>query len=177
MDDASRGTDRRLEFRILGPLEVLAGDGRLRLAGARERNLLAALLLDAGQVVAWSQLVDLVWEQAPPATAKRQVQNCVGALRRQLSRCGPSADVLVAEGSGCRLQVDHGQLDALLFEEKVAEARYLATTGQTAQRVVRLRSALGLWRGPALAGITNPTIRGRAARLDEQHLEIGRAHV
>ena len=81
-----------MEFRILGPLEV-RDDGRvLALGGARDRRILAALLLDANRVVPLPRLVEAAWDGPPPATAERQVRNRVAALRAQLTAAGAHID-------------------------------------------------------------------------------------
>lgn len=150
-----------VEFRILGPLRIYDGQRWICLAGSRQQRLLAALLLSPNEVVPLSQLVDAVWDDDPPATAKRQVQNSISALRRI-----PTGPVIVADGPGYRIEVAAGRLDAQVFAERVA--RVATVSGAAA--VELLRSALELWRGPALADITGGLIEAAAARLDEQRL-------
>jgi DNA-binding SARP family transcriptional activator/Flp pilus assembly protein TadD len=151
-----------MEFRLLGPLEVRAGGRTLDLGGLRQRRVLAALLLNADRVVALPHLIDAAWDDDPPATAQRQVQNRVGALRAVLTRAGRFIDT---EGAGYRLRVDPDELDLLVFEELTRRGRAAADAGL-------LRQALGLWRGPALSGLGGDLLGRKAAALDEQHLAV-----
>jgi DNA-binding SARP family transcriptional activator len=131
-----------LEFRILGPLEVVGEHGSVVLGGTRQRAVLAALLLEAGRVVATDRLVDLLWGDAAPRTATTSLQNAVSRLRREL---GP--DVVETRAPGYVLRVDPGQVDANRFEQLLRDARRAVPE----ERRTLLEHALGLWRGPALA--------------------------
>ena len=150
------------EFRLLGPLEVVGDDGPLPLGGPRQRALLAALLLRAGQVVPTERLVDDLWGDDAPRTATTSLQNGVAALRKLL---GP--ETVETRSPGYLLRIDHHQVDSVRFEQLLADAR----AAQPAERAATLRRALGLWRGPALADLSfddfaQPEIR----RLDELRL-------
>jgi DNA-binding SARP family transcriptional activator/tetratricopeptide (TPR) repeat protein len=158
-----------LRYRILGPLEVIAGERPLNLGGLRPRRVLAALLLNANRPVSLFHLVEAVWEGAPPNTARRQVQNAVAALRAVLSRVG-AADAIVTHGSGYLLRVDPDQLDSLVFERLVERARALADGGDAPGATAALREALALWRGPVLAGLGGQLSELEATRLDEKRL-------
>jgi DNA-binding SARP family transcriptional activator/Tfp pilus assembly protein PilF len=158
-----------LRYRILGPLEVIAGERPLNLGGLRPRRVLAALLLNANRPVSLFHLVEAVWESAPPNTARRQVQNAVAALRAVLSRVG-AADAIVTHGSGYLLRVDPDQLDSLVFERLVERARALAEGGDAPGATATLREALALWRGPVLAGLGGQLSELEATRLDEKRL-------
>jgi DNA-binding SARP family transcriptional activator len=157
------GTD----FRILGPLEVWAGGTRLALPSVRHQRLLAALLLSPNTVVPMPRLVSALWDEDPPTTATKQVQNCVSALRERLDGDG---GVIVTDGPGYRAEVDEEQLDLLRFRRGVARARRLAEEDRLAEGVTRAREALELWRGPALDGIGTTSLAARAASLTEQRL-------
>src|SRR5438874_5057580 len=104
-----------MEYRILGPLEAHGDAGRLSLGGLRHQKVLAVLLLNANTVVPLSRLIDAVWDDDPPATARQQVQNCVSALRRTLASAG-APDVISTDGPAYLLHVDEGELDAAAFE-------------------------------------------------------------
>lgn len=91
-----------MELRILGPLQVHT-DGQLRLVGQRQARMLAMLLVTPNQVVAMDRLIDAVWDDNPPATAKRQLQNSLSALRQQAGQ-SPKWSV-VTDGPGYRLRV------------------------------------------------------------------------
>jgi DNA-binding SARP family transcriptional activator len=130
------------EFRILGPLEVEGDAGPIALGGQRQRALLAALLLEAGRVVSTERLVDLLWGEAAPRTATTSLQNAVSQLRKQL---GPN--VLETRPPGYVLRARAEQIDAGRFEQALRDARGAAPE----RRRELLRSALAMWRGPALA--------------------------
>ena len=159
-----------MEFRILGPLQVIAGGGPVALGGRRPRTLLAVLLAQPGQVVSLDYLIDAVWDEHPPVTARRQVQNDVSALRRLLGDGSAGPAVIVADGRGYRVEPRSGQLDSLVFEDRVARAVGLAGGDLLVEAVTEVRSALLLWRGPALLGLVGRTVQAAAARLDEQRL-------
>ncbi len=132
----------QLEFRILGPLEVEGGSGPIALGGQKQRALLAALLLEAGRVVATDRLVDLVWGEDAPKTATTSLQNSISRLRRELG-----GDVLETRAPGYVLRVAPEQVDARRFELLLRDAR----RADPEERRDLLERALELWRGPALA--------------------------
>jgi len=133
-----------MEFLILGPLEVRDGEDTVRLGAAKQRALLAVLLLHANETVSTARLVEELWGERPPATAEKLVQGYVHALRKQLG-----ADVLETRAPGYRVVLDAGSLDLAEFERLIEAAR-----GETLPRAVELRDrALALWRGPPLANV------------------------
>ncbi len=153
-----------LEFRILGPLEVLDGEIAMPLGGRNKRALLTLLLLRANQPVSTERLVDQLWGEDPPRTAMTSLQNSVSQLRKQL---GPG--FIQTRPSGYVLELDRSQLDLTRFEDLVREAR----PAEPAARARLLRGALALWRGPALADFeledfAQPEIR----RLEETRLAV-----
>jgi DNA-binding SARP family transcriptional activator len=152
----------RLEFCILGPLDVL-GDGRaLPLGGKRLRALLAVLLLQPRQVVPTDQLLHDLWGDEPPRTASTSLHNLVSQLRRVL---GP--DVLVTRAPGYLLSVEPEQIDSYRFERAVRDARRLPP----AERREQLERALRLWRGPPLADFGfEDFAQAEIRRLDELRL-------
>ncbi|MEJ3744409.1 BTAD domain-containing putative transcriptional regulator [Actinomycetes bacterium KLBMP 9797] len=159
-----------MRFLILGPLTVVDGDRTVVLAGRRQRTTMAVLLANAGQVVPLDYLVDALWEDDPPATARRQVQNDISALRRALVSGAASEPAIVGEGHGYRIRIRPGELDAQVFADLVADALDQARRGEPAVAVTTLRSALRLWRGAALLGLTGRAVEAAAARLEEQRL-------
>ena len=151
-----------MEFRILGPLEVRVGAGVTPLPRRRERALLAALLLRPGEVVSTDRLVEAIWGESPPRTVVGSLQNAVSELRKAL---GP--DVVETRSPGYVLVVDPETIDAVRFERAVQRAAGLSPT----ERAEALAGALALWRGPALADLSDePFARNEAARLDELRL-------
>jgi len=134
--------ERAMEFRILGPLEVVA-DGRvLALGRGRQRALLAMLLLRANQLVPTDRLIDDLWAGEPPPTAPKMVQISVAELRKVLGR-----DVLRTESPGYMLRIEDHELDLGRFEALVGEA----ANSDPAAAASLLRQALALWRGPPLS--------------------------
>jgi DNA-binding SARP family transcriptional activator/tetratricopeptide (TPR) repeat protein len=154
-------------FRTLGPIEIVTGAGPVGIPPGRQTVILGALLLEANRVVSIDHLIDAVWDERPPPTARSQVQICVSALRQLFTRLGVECPI-VTTAPGYRLDVLAGQLDMQVFGQGVAEAERVARDGRLAEAVDLLRRALALWRGPALGGETSPLLRSKAVRLDEE---------
>jgi len=155
-----------MDYRILGPLEVRAGGRQVPLRGARQRQLLAVLLLHANEIVSSDRLIDELWQGDPPPTAGKIVQNSVSQLRKLLE-----PDLLVTRSPGYLLRVEPEELDADRFERMVEEARGDLAGGTASEAAVQLRDAVGLWRGPALADFSDaPFARAESARLEELRL-------
>jgi DNA-binding SARP family transcriptional activator/Tfp pilus assembly protein PilF len=160
-----------LRFRILGPFEVWHGD-RLLAVRAKQRVLLAALLLQANRVVAVERLVDQLWAESPPATATATLQTHISQLRKLLKVEPPSDQLIVTRASGYVLLVQPDQVDLQQFERLVDAARQAMAAGDAGGAAELFAQALGLWRGPALGGVAlaSPTLAGEAARLEEARL-------
>src|SRR6266852_9500543 len=146
----SRGAKRSLrsvegvEFRILGPLEVVADDGHaLVLGGPSQRALLALLLLHANEVVSSDRLLDELWADGPPASGATALQVRVSQLRKAL---GPAGERLETKTPGYLFRAERGELDLERFSQLVEEA----DGAKDAVAAERLREALALWRGPPL---------------------------
>src|SRR5262245_10190307 len=144
-----------MEFRILGPLEVVDGDRPLTLGGGRQRALLALLLTRPNEVVSTDHMVDALWGAQPPKRAMNTIQYYVSTLRKTL---GP--DRIVTRPPGYLIRVAPDELDLERFERLVAEG--------TAESLVE---ALALWRGPALADLAYESFaQEETARLEELRL-------
>jgi DNA-binding SARP family transcriptional activator len=155
-----------VRFRILGQLEVEGPAGEIRLGGAKQRALLALLLLHANEVVPTGTLIELLWTEAPPADAAKALQVQVSRLRRALE-----ADVLRTRPGGYLLEVDPGKFDLRRFEELAATGRELLGQGDAAAARGTLNEALELWHGAPLAEFAaNPLARREAGRLEELRL-------
>ena len=153
-----------LEFRILGPVEVLDEGEPIALGGRNQRAVLALLLLRANEPVSTERLVDQLWGERPPRTAKTSLQNTIAQLRKLL---GPG--LLLTRPSGYVLQLDAEQLDLTRFERLVHEAR----SAEPAQRAELLREALRLWRGSPLADLESETFaQPEIQRLDDLRLGV-----
>ena len=150
-----------MEFRILGPLEILDGERVVPLGGAKRRAVIASLLLQPNRVVSSEQLVDLVWGDDPPAAALGSLHNHVLRLRRQLG------DRLVTRSPGYLLRVEPGELDLDRFRRLVDEARAV----EPSEAAALLHEALALWRGGPLADLAAEPAGAAAASLAELRLE------
>jgi DNA-binding SARP family transcriptional activator len=154
-----------MEFRLLGVMEVRDATGPIELPAGRGRALLAILVLHAGQPVAAERLIDELWSGTPPATAATVIHGLVSKLRKALPSDGEAdSQILETVGKGYRLAVDPYAVDAIRFERLVADARGAAAT----TRVELLSTALGLWRGPALADFTYEPFAQRTIRALEE---------
>ena len=152
-----------MEFRILGPLELVEDGRRVELAGGRQRALLALLLLRANEVLSADQLIDGLWGERPPATAAKVLQNAVSQLRRSLGN-----DLIVTRAPGYMLRVKPEAIDARRFESLLEDGRSRLAAGQVADASRILRNGLALWRGRPLDEFAyEPFAETEAARLEE----------
>ena len=143
-----------MEFRVLGPLEVVHGGQRLRLGGVKQRAVLAILLLNANRVVSVDRLVDELWDGRPPGSAIGTLQTYVSHLRDLLEPQRDrraTAQVLVTRSPGYLLRVGADDLDAPRLERLVGQGQQALAAGDAPVAAARFRVALELWRGPALA--------------------------
>src|SRR5262249_40865422 len=148
---------------ILGPLEVWSDGRAVRITGAKERALLALLLLHANETVAADRLIDELWSEAPPPTARKSLQVRIAGLRRALGD-----DVIATRGDGYGMALGGDQLDLHRFERLVSEGRAALTSSNPTSAVALLRQALGLWRGPPLADFTYESFaQAPIARLED----------
>jgi DNA-binding SARP family transcriptional activator len=147
-----------MEFKILGPFEVLDEGGAVSIAGAKERSLLALLVLHGGRVVSTDRLIDSLWGDEPPGTARKSLQVRVVGLRKAIGQ-----DRIVTSPSGYRVSLERPDvLDLERFERLVA-------VGDAES----LREALSLWRGPALVDFARePWAIAPTARLEEVRLAV-----
>src|SRR5215216_6650604 len=155
-----------MEFRILGPLEVWDGEGEVSLGGPKPRALLAGLLLHPNEVVPADRLIDELWGEDSPEDAAAALRVNVSRLRKALAQ-----DVLTTRSPGYVIRVEPDELDLHRFERLVDEGRSLLARGLAADASERLRDALALWRGPALAEFGYESFAQTAiARLEEIRL-------
>jgi DNA-binding SARP family transcriptional activator len=151
-----------LEFRVLGPLEVLRDGEIVHIPAPKQRALLGLLLLRANEPVAQEELIDQLWGEDAPRTARASLQNQVHAIRRLLG-----AEVLERRPAGYVVHVESGRLDLERFESLFEEAR----RAPAKERAATLREALACWRGPALVEFpTEPFAQHEIGRLEEERL-------
>jgi DNA-binding SARP family transcriptional activator len=162
--------EARVEFRILGPLEVLDGDRPLALPGGRGRALLALLILHAGEVVSTERIIDELWGESPPPTVDKALQGLMSNLRKRFEPPRAAAEapkILRTAPPGYVLAVEPNRVDAHRFRRLVADA----SGAPASERSARLRHALSLWRGPALADFTyEPFAQREITVLEELRL-------
>jgi DNA-binding SARP family transcriptional activator len=152
---------------LLGPLEVRLAGEPLDLGGARPRALLALLALHRGSVVSLDRIVEDLWGEESPATARHMVAVYVSRLRKTLGD-----DIVLTRRPGYLLQVRPEQVDATRFERLLAEGREAAAAEDAESAAARLGDALALWRGPALADFAyEPFAQAAIARLEELRLQ------
>ncbi len=160
-------------FGLLGPVQVQIDARPVHVGGPRSQTILTALLIEPGRVVSTDRLVDIVWDEHPPASARTQVQNRVSALRRLLREAG-AADAVAAAGTGYVARVSPDQVDAARFDQLVERAVERAGRGQDDDAMATVTAALALWRGPAMDGLDAPPLLVAARRLNERRLDAQR---
>jgi DNA-binding SARP family transcriptional activator/ABC-type transport system substrate-binding protein len=159
-----------LEFRVLGPLQVLVEGHLLPLGGAKQRATLAILLLGRNRVVSREQLIDGLWGASPPPTAGPTLETYVSRLRRVLREDGHGAR-LVTQPPGYRLRVEADELDLERFETLLQRARTAEADHDAEAASNNLREALTLFRGAPLEDLAHaPFARQEIARLEELQL-------
>jgi DNA-binding NarL/FixJ family response regulator/DNA-binding SARP family transcriptional activator len=160
-----------VEFRILGPLEVVDEGEPVPLGRLKERLVLAVLLLHANEFVSRERLIGELWGESPPPTARKAVNVYVSQLRKALSQSG--LDPIASANGGYRFEIDADALDAAQAQQLLATARERAGAGDLEASGELLREALALWRGPTLAGLLFESHgRDEVARLDELRLTV-----
>ena len=143
-----------VEFRILGPLELVEDGRPVDVGGAKQRTLLAVLPLHRNRLVSTDELIDALWGERPPETAQKALQVYVSQLRKTLGK-----DRVLTRPRGYELVVGRGQLDADRFNTLASEGK--------------LDEALALWRGQPLADLAyEPFAQTEIARLDELRLAV-----
>jgi len=150
-----------MEFRILGPLEVVDDGHAVVLQRGKQLALLAYLLLHPNELVSTDRLIDALWGERPPPTAAKILQNAVSQLRRVLGE-----DRLLTQPPGYRFRLEPGELDLHRFEQ-------LAQEGRLKHDAHVLRDALAIWRGEPLSNLRDEPFAQHAARqLDEARLSV-----
>ena len=160
-----------MEFRVLGPVEVVRGGQVFAAGGARARAVLAMLLLNANRVVSAGRLAGEVWPDLEPDRAAANLQVRLTELRRALRTAG-EAGRLVTRPPGYIFRVAVGELDVSRFEQLAAAGRAVLAGGDAAGAARLLDDSLALWRGPALADLGDLPFAGtERARLEGARLD------
>ena len=158
-----------MRFRLLGPLEVRAGEDWRGIGAPKWRSVLAALLIHPGQIVSADTLIGEVWRDAPPARAGNLISIYVLRLRRLLDDA--DSPLLVTRAPGYQLRVTAEDTDALLFETLVRDGRRAFAGGDPEGAARQLTEALALWHGRPLADVPpTPLVEAEAERLTELRL-------
>ncbi|MEU8735124.1 MULTISPECIES: AfsR/SARP family transcriptional regulator [Streptomyces] len=162
--------EKRLEFRILGPPEVRVGDVQVPLGGPRHRTILTLLLLTPGRVVPVDALIESVWNERPPATARTQISICIAALRKAFKNAGCAEEVIVTVHPGYLLRMGRHTLDMAEFTELITLAEAAVREDRLPEASRAYADALRLWRGRPLVGVGGLRVEDEAQRLEELRL-------
>ena len=158
-----------MRFRLLGPLEIRAGEDWRGIGAPKWRSVLAALLIHPGQIVSADTLISEVWGDAPPARAANLVSIYVLRLRRLMD--DEDSRLLVTRAPGYQLLLTSSDTDALVFEAMVRDGRRAFAAGDPQGAARQLTEALDLWHGRPLADVPpTPLVEAEAERLNELHL-------
>src|SRR5580692_11396281 len=165
-----------MRFRLLGPLEIRDGEDWRGIGAPKWRSVLAALLINAGQIVPADVLIDEVWGETRPAKTGHLISIYVLRLRRLLG--DTDSTVLVTRAPGYQLRLGPGDTDAQVFEALVREGRRAYTAGDPERAAAQLAEALALWHGSPLADVP-PTslIETEAERLADLRLDAAELRI
>src|SRR5580658_9652798 len=159
-----------MRFRLLGPLEIRAGEDWRGIGAPKWRSILAALLINAGQIVPADVLINEVWPDSPPAKAGNLISIYVLRLRRLLG--DTDGAILVTRAPGYQLRLAPGDTDAGVFETLVREGRRAYVAADPERAAAQLAEALALWRGSPLADVpATALVETEASRLTDLHLD------
>ena len=165
-----------MRFRLLGPLEIRAGEDWVGIGAPKWRSVLAALLINAGQIVPADVLINEVWGETPPAKAGNLISIYVLRLRRLLG--DTDSTLLVTRAPGYLLRVAPGDTDVQVFESLVREGRRAYAAGDPERAAAQLAEALALCHGSPLADVPGTTlVDADARRLAELHLDAGELRI
>src|SRR5512142_2082791 len=157
-------TEVRVEFRVLGRFELVHEERHVQLGHAKQRSVLAVLLIEAGHVVPAETLVDRVWGYEPPDTAISVLYGYLTRLRKALAEVGTGVE---RRSGGYVLDVDPDTVDLHRFRRLIAAAETETEPGAVA---TAYDAALAIWRGAPFADLPSPWLRAVRERLVEEHL-------
>ncbi|MFE2750499.1 BTAD domain-containing putative transcriptional regulator [Actinosynnema sp. NPDC059335] len=158
-----------VEFRVLGPLQVLVDGEQVPVRAGRQRSLLVSLLMRAGAGVSVDELAEHIWGAEPPARARGTLQTYVMRLRQVL---GPAVPIRTVP-DGYLIDVDERTIDVTRFEQLVEEGEQERAAGRLESASAIFTAALGLWRGPAMVDVPSEVLhRDEVPRLGERRLHV-----
>jgi DNA-binding SARP family transcriptional activator len=156
-----------MQFRVLGPVEVVGDEGPASLGRGKRRLLLALLLIQANEVVSADRLIDALWLERPPAAPRTALQVLVSELRKELG-----AETLLTRPSGYVLSVQPEEFDLARFSRLLDAGKYALAAGDPKTAEAKLREALGLWRGPPLQDVAyEDFVQTEIVRLEGLRIE------
>src|SRR5215475_5222336 len=158
---------KAVQFRLLGAVDLVADGKTVALPRPRSRAVLVRLLLSANRLVATDSLVDAIWGEKPPRTARNQVQLDVSALRRALC-LGGLCDPIRTTSTGYCIELRNTVLGLSVFEELCRAAWVRAESGEATRAAGLLREALDLWRGPPLGDVRGAFVEDARIALTER---------
>jgi SARP family transcriptional regulator, regulator of embCAB operon len=156
-----------LELRILGPVGIWSGGTEISLRGDKERTILAALLLAGEWGISDSKLGELLWDETPPATYQAQIYTYASRLRKNLH--GDTR--IIRRGHGYALKLGSARFDLREFEELCRAGRTAIREGDPGPAADLFHTALGLWRGPTLADVTEMLSERSGPRIEMARME------
>jgi len=156
-----------MKLRLLGPLELVVGRRSVNIGGPRQRVVLAMLALNVNRVTPIDSLVDALWDEEPPSTARAQIQTCIYGLRKLFAHDAGLSAAIQTKPPGYLLAMPASDLDSQEFTALVAEGRAQAGKELHEDAAGTLRAALALWRGPMLADINSDLVQRGAALFED----------
>jgi len=166
------GVRAGFEFKLLGPLEVSAGGYTVPIPAAKQRVVLASLLVDTGRVVTIDQLITQLWDNPIPVGARATLRTYVMRLRQALDTTAATGPIITC-AEGYRIELSGHDLDLHRFEALIEQAKLATAQGRSDRASVLLSDALGLWRGEPLSNVPSEVLhREVRPRLDERWLLV-----
>ncbi|MGW1071920.1 AfsR/SARP family transcriptional regulator [Streptomyces sp. NPDC002537] len=173
MDGSAAISGTGLSFQLLGPVRAQFGGQQIELGARQQRAMLTVLLLRGGRTVSSDELIDALWGELAPPQALGTIRTYASRLRNLLEPgrvARTPATVLVSSSGGYALRVPPEQVDAVVFQHRLAEAADAREAGDTETAHARYAAALDLWHGTALAGLPGPYAERQRHRLAEARL-------
>ncbi|WP_431934047.1 BTAD domain-containing putative transcriptional regulator [Nonomuraea jabiensis] len=159
-----------MEFRILGTVEWWAGGEACELGSAKERHVLAVLLLTPGQPVSIETMINRVWDDAPPSKARESIHSYIARLRGRLNRrVGETTARLSSRSGAYVLEIDPQTIDLHRFRRLTAQARAISDSGDPEDALRLLQAAEKLWRGDPLSGLSGEWVTKLRTSLESEH--------